>query len=138
MRLPLFVIVTLQATIGVAQRFDYKVCIPEMDTLHGQKIVMTAGKIAEPEGGTTAMYSSIIKFIHLEDPNKKYPIDSHVDFTFVIDEKGNMGDICLFRKNLWAIDEPAFKKKFGKWTPAMIDGKPVPFRVMIHAIVDVN
>lgn len=134
----------LITSFAFGQRFDFKVCIPDKDTIEGLPVYNNFDKetkvdvVAEPEGGLQKFYSMISRLIYFPEKNKRTTIDSNADLTFIIDTKGRLRNFCFFRKEYWAIDEAALYKNTPPWKPALIGGQPVPYRMIVPMIVDVK
>lgn len=80
----------------------------------------------------------ISKMLFVTKSNDRYIIDSHADFTFIVDTKGQIRNFCFFRKDLWTLDEAELYENSPTWKPALIDNKAVPQRFIVPMIVELR
>lgn len=107
-------------------------CIPETDTLDGQKVYRKVEKPAEFPGGQ----SDLVRYFqrNLRYPTNQDDMQSIVRITFVVDTFGNLRNLCVINNlepnYLSPFDSAALTmfQNMPNWVPAELNKRKVYFR----------
>lgn len=108
---------------------DNHIASCEFDSLDGQPIYLIVEESPEYKKGLTEFYKELshnIKYPNIED---RALLHSKIYFSFVIDKKGKIRNLC-FQPNTFYLKKE-FTKKLNKWKAGKQRGKKVNVRMLI-------
>jgi len=119
------------------------ICIPELDTLNGQQVLLTTYKMPEYPGGQIEMFNFFIK--NIKYPNEQKIIQTKVYITFVVDTMGKVRNECIYKPffygELSPLEIATMKIISGMplWKPGeQFGGQKVPVRISLPIELEVK
>ena len=86
-----------------------------------------------PEGGMTSFYQWVAENMQYPIQAKKVGVEGRVFIQFIVDETGNITEVKSIKGIGAGCDAEAVRvmKSATKWTPGLVDGKPVKVRMVM-------
>ena len=115
----------------------------EIGEVVDNKIYSGAGLQVQPEfpGGGAALIQEILKNTNFKDNGIERKLEVKVYVTFVVEKDGLMSNVKVSRDPGYGLGkevEAAAKKVKKKWSPGIVNGKPVRVQYAVPVPIEVN
>lgn len=128
MKRSVFIIFILIFGRGLFAQVNIDNCVPKPDVYNNKTVCERPDSGPEFPGGLSGLYLYLIQNVKLSNCE---PTVGSSQFTFIIDESGQVQNVCNVNIALPSANDREMKTvlaKCPKWTPAKKDGKPVCVR----------